>query len=115
MKDREKKIDEIDTILRSIFGSQFAYKINFAKYGGYDYHEVITTSTIARELTDKGYRKERTGMWRCQSLPRTSCHIDYKITCTRCGYKVEILRGQRYRFCPNCGAKMFGEGIEYDT
>lgn len=96
MKDREKKIDEIDTILRSIFGSQFAYKINFAKYGGYDYHEVITTSTIARELTDKGYRKERQGEWVRSGMNTPKCSL-----CHQYSYDFG-------KYCHNCGSKMKG-------
>lgn len=50
MTDKEKQIEKIDDILRSIFGCQFAYKINYGKYGGYGYHEAIATRNIAKEL-----------------------------------------------------------------
>ena len=54
---RDKQIEEMDTILRSIFGCQFAYKIDFGKYGGFERHKEVYTKDIAKELTAKGYRK----------------------------------------------------------
>lgn len=55
---REKQIEEMDTVIRSLFGCQFAYKINFAKYGGFDYHEAVFTKYIAEHLYNAGYRKD---------------------------------------------------------
>ena len=52
-----KQIEEMDTILRSIFGCPFAYKIDYGKYGGFEGHKEVYTKDIAKELTAKGYRK----------------------------------------------------------
>ena len=54
----KEQIEEMDTILREIFGCQFAYKINFEKYGGFGGHEEIYTEDIAEALYNAGYRKQ---------------------------------------------------------
>lgn len=54
----EEQIEEMDTILREIFGCQFAYKINFEKYGGFGGHKEIYTEDIAEFLYNAGYRKQ---------------------------------------------------------
>ena len=55
--NKEKQIEEMDDILREIFGCQFAYKLDFAKYGGYLGHKEVYTKDIAKEFISAGYRK----------------------------------------------------------
>lgn len=59
-----------------------------------------------------GYRKERQGEWKVRGLSqyeRRSCYINHAITCSNCGFDIEMLQGKRYNYCPNCGSKMKGE------
>ena len=54
----KEQIEEMDTILREIFGCQFAYKINLENYGGFGRHKGIYTKDIAERLYNAGYRKQ---------------------------------------------------------
>ena len=54
---RDKDIEAIDTILRRILGSPFAYTPDYGKYGGFEAYKEFYTKDIAKELNAKGYRK----------------------------------------------------------
>ena len=55
--NRDKQIEEMNEIIRKFFGSSFAYKIDYGKYGGYEGHKEVYTKDIAIALTAKGCRK----------------------------------------------------------
>lgn len=59
-------------------------------------------------LNNAGYRKERQGEWKFRVVRRRICDINHAITCSNCGFDIEMLQGKRYKYCPNCGAKMKG-------
>ncbi len=63
---------------------------------------------IAEKLYNEGYRKERQGEWKFRVVRRRICDINHAITCSNCGFDIEMLQGKRYNYCPNCGAKMKG-------
>lgn len=64
---------------------------------------------VATDLYEQGYRKETQGEWRVRGIQWKSCPINHSIKCSNCGFDIEMLQGKRYRYCPNCGAKMRGE------
>lgn len=55
--NEQKQIEEMNDILKRIFGSSFAYKIEYGKYGGYEGHKEVYTRDIAEKLYTTGYRK----------------------------------------------------------
>jgi hypothetical protein len=80
------------------------YKINLPKNVNCDQMKIAT------DLYNAGYRKERQGKWKVRGLPRPrGCPIIHAITCSNCGFDIEMLQGKRYKYCPNCGSKMRGE------
>lgn len=77
-----------------------------------DLTKVFDYKTVATDLYNLyGWRKERQGKWLVRGLlqnERRMCFIDHSIKCSNCGFDIEMLQGKRYRYCPNCGAKMKG-------
>ena len=57
LMEQEKQIEEIDRVLRSVFGCQFAFKFDIEKYGGYGGHKEVLTKSIAKKLYSGGCRK----------------------------------------------------------
>ena len=52
------------------------------------------------------------GRWKRELVPIANMDIvRYRDTCSICGAKAEFLcRDSHYNYCPNCGAKMDGDG-----
>lgn len=66
---------------------------------------------IATDLYEKDYRKvdeEAQGKWQFWKVPSYSVSVTHELICNICGYRVEMLKGRHYNFCPNCGAQMKG-------
>ena len=55
--NRDKQIEEMDTVLRAYLETSYVYKVEYAHYGGFDYHKAVFTEDIAKALYDAGYRK----------------------------------------------------------
>ena len=44
------------------------------------------------------------GGWYFKEVSRKSCSITHELICRLCGYKVEMLQGRHFRYCPRCGS-----------
>ncbi len=60
------------------------------------------------------YRKQSVGEWAVTGTERAWNNAEYPIerTCSVCGMRRNIETQVGWNFCPNCGAKMKGEGDE---
>lgn len=65
--------------------------------------------TVCEILTEQDYRKEIQGEWKFWKVPSYSVSVTHELICSICGYRVEMLKGRHYNYCPRCGAKMKGE------
>lgn len=105
---KEKKIEEMARDLGS------AWLIDL-EGNPHDLSEVLMEcdiKNIAEHLTCLGYTKQVQSEWKVVTLPRglrRICEITHKVICKNCGFDIEMLEGKRYKYCPNCGAKMFKE------
>lgn len=88
---------------------------------------ILATSVRPREQKDKARYDEavkmaigalnkserKTGKWE-RHYSRPNVYADLCWHCSNCGYKTPDNWANKWKFCPNCGARMVQEGEDND-
>ena len=98
-----KEIKELNNDILRVTQSVVVHTPRYAKFGGYDGENDIYTMDIAKELYNKGWRKQSEGEWEKRVfIIFDSEKVGYR--CSECNTTWDATA----TYCPECGAKMKG-------